>query len=168
MCYRAIETKQGPSTHAATTTAPYLLLPSRRPSPSADPDRSVDDGENESPAAVRVRARLDRESSDATLLFNTTLGFLEVSSSKPCPDRIQHYYSCSSSMHVPLYQRATAPLPFFWHSVFGLEWVPMRCELIEDRCSSIVRAITRVYTVLRVVIITRETVGTGRLPLGDR
>ena len=91
-----------------------------------------------------------------------TLGFLEVSSSKPCPDRIQHYYSCSSSMHVPLYQRATAPLPFFWHSVFGLEWVPMRCELIEDRCASIVRAITRVYTTVRVVIIT------GSRLLGDR
>jgi len=65
-------------------------------------------------------------------------------------------------MHVPLYQRATAPLPFFWHSVFGLEWVPMRCELIEDRCASIVRAITRVYTTVRVVIIT------GSRLLGDR
>ena len=65
-------------------------------------------------------------------------------------------------MHVPFVPTGNSSSAVFFGTVFGLEWVPMRCELIEDRCASIVRAITRVYTTVRVVIIT------GSRLLGDR
>ena len=154
--------------------APYLLLPgpgghctSIRPSISRRRRR-----ERSSPGRCTcTRASRQRAVTTTTLLFSVqrdpwTLGSVFKTACLPGSDPVLLFLLIVDACTiVPTGNSSPAD---FWHSVFGLEWVPMRCELIEDRCSSIVRAITRVYTVLRVVIITRETVGTGRLPLGDR